>query len=42
MSKVGLEIAIRRSKIKTKGTITDKCHQIMADADDVVVVGRRS
>jgi sorting nexin-29 len=36
-----LEIAIRRSKVETKGTIFDKCNQIMAYADDVVIMGRR-
>jgi hypothetical protein len=37
---VVLEIAITRSKIETKGTIFDKCGQIMAYADDVVIMGR--
>jgi len=35
-----LEIAIRKSKVETQGTIFDKCSQIMAYADDVVVTGR--
>jgi sorting nexin-29 len=38
---VVLEIAIRRSQVETKGTIFDKCNQIMAYADDVVIMGRR-
>jgi sorting nexin-29 len=36
-----LVIKIRRSKVETLGTIFDKCSQIMAYADDVVVMGRR-
>jgi len=36
-----LESAIRRSKVETQGTIFDKCSQIMAQADDVVIMGRR-
>ena len=36
-----LEIAIRRSQVETQGTIFDKCSQIMAYADDVVIMGRR-
>jgi hypothetical protein len=36
-----LEIAIRISKVETKGTIFDKCSQIMSYADDVVIMGRR-
>jgi sorting nexin-29 len=36
-----LEIAVRRSKVETRGTIFDKCSQIVAYADDVVVMGRR-
>jgi sorting nexin-29 len=38
---VVLEIAIRRFKVETKGTIFDKCNQIMAYANDVVIMGRR-
>ena len=30
-----------RSKGETQGTISDKCSQIMAHADDVVIIGRR-
>ena len=37
---VVLEIAMRRSKVETRGTIFDKCSQIMAYADDVIM-GRR-
>jgi sorting nexin-29 len=37
---VVLEIAIRRSKVETEGTIFNKCNQIMAYAD-VVIMGRR-
>jgi len=36
-----LEIAVRRSKVDIRGTIFDKCIQIMANADDDVVMGRR-
>jgi len=36
-----LEIAIRRSKVEIRGNVIDKCSQIMAYADDVVVMGRR-
>jgi hypothetical protein len=36
-----LEIAIRRSKVEIRGNVIDKCSQIMAYADDVVVIGRR-
>ena len=35
------EITVRRSKVETRGTIFDKRSQIMAHADDVVVMGRR-
>jgi sorting nexin-29 len=35
-----LEIAIRRSKVETWGTIFDKFSHIMANADDVIM-GRR-
>ena len=35
-----LEIAIIRSNLETWGTIFDKCGQIMAYADDVIM-GRR-
>jgi hypothetical protein len=38
---VVLEIAIRRSQVETKGTLVDKCNQIMVYADDVVIMGRR-
>jgi uncharacterized protein with PhoU and TrkA domain len=38
---VVLVIAIRRSQVETKGTIFDKCNQIMAYADDVVIMGGR-
>jgi hypothetical protein len=36
-----LEIAVGRSKVKTRGNFFDKCSHIMACADDVVVMGRR-
>jgi c-di-AMP phosphodiesterase-like protein len=36
-----LEIAIGRSRVKTRGNIFDKCSQVVACADNVVVVGRR-
>jgi len=36
-----LEIAVRRSKVEIRGTMLDKWIQIMAYADDVVVMGRR-
>ena len=35
-----LEITIRRSKVKTQGSIFEKCSQITAYADDVVIMGR--
>jgi hypothetical protein len=35
------EIAIRRSTVETRENIFDKCSQIMAVADDVVIMGRR-
>jgi sorting nexin-29 len=38
---VVLEIAIRISKVETKGTIFDKCGQIMAYANDVFIMGKR-
>ena len=38
---VVLEIANRKSKVQTWGTIFDRCSQIMAYADDVVIMGRR-
>jgi len=37
---IALEIAIRRSEVETRGTIFDKCGQIMAYTDDVVIMGR--
>ena len=37
---VVLEIAIIRSSVETLGTMFDKCGQIMAFADDVIM-GRR-
>jgi sorting nexin-29 len=37
---VVLEIAIRRSKVETQGTIFDKCSQILAYADFVVMERR--
>ena len=37
---VVLEIAIRRSKVETLGTIYDKCSQIMAYANEVVILGK--
>jgi hypothetical protein len=36
-----LETAIRSCEVETRGTIFDKCSQIMAYAD-VVIMGRRS
>jgi hypothetical protein len=36
-----LEIAIIRSKVEIRGNEFDKCSQITAFADDVVVMGRR-
>ena len=36
-----LETAITRPKVEIQGTIFDKCNQIMAYADDVVITGRR-
>ena len=36
-----LETAIRKFNVETRGTIFDKCSQIMAYADDVVIMGRR-
>jgi sorting nexin-29 len=39
---VVLETAIRRSKVETRETIFDKRSQIMARADGVVIVRRRS
>jgi len=38
---ISIGITIRRSKVETWGTIFDKCSQIMAFADDVVIMGRR-
>ena len=37
---VVLEIAIRKSKVQTWGTIFHSWSQIMAYADDVVIMGR--
>ena len=36
-----LGIGIRRSKVETRGTIFDKYSQIMAYAEDVIIIGRR-
>jgi sorting nexin-29 len=36
-----LEIAITRSKVETRGFVAAKLSQIMAYADDVVIMGRR-
>jgi hypothetical protein len=36
-----LETAIRSSEVDTWGTIFDKCSQILAYADHVVIMGRR-
>jgi hypothetical protein len=36
-----LETAIIRSKVEIQGTIFDKCNQITAYADDVVITRRR-
>jgi hypothetical protein len=36
-----LETAIIRSKLEIQGPIFDKCNQITAYADDVVIKGRR-
>jgi len=36
-----LETAIRSSEVDTRGTIFDKFSQIMAYADDVIIMGRR-
>jgi sorting nexin-29 len=38
---VVLEIAIRRFKVETRGTIFDKRSQITAYADNVIIMGRR-
>jgi hypothetical protein len=38
---VVLEIAVRRFKVETKGTIFDKCSQIMTYADNVIIMERR-
>jgi len=38
---VALEIAIRQSKVQTQGNLFGRCGQIMAYADDVVIMGRR-
>jgi sorting nexin-29 len=38
---VVLEIAIRKSKLQTYRTIFDRCSQITAFSDDVVIMGRR-
>jgi len=37
---VVLETAIRKSKAQTYGIIFDRCSQITAYADDVVIMGR--
>ena len=36
-----LEIAISKCRVESRGNIFDKCSQIMAYADYVVVMGRR-
>jgi hypothetical protein len=36
-----LETANRRFKVETHGTICEKCSQIMAYSDDVVIIGSR-
>jgi hypothetical protein len=36
------EIAVRRSKVGTRGTMFDKCSQITVYADYVVIMGRMS
>jgi hypothetical protein len=36
-----LEIAVRKSKVEARGTVFDKCSEIMACTDGVVVMGRR-
>ena len=41
MFNVALKISIRSSKVEIRGNIFDKCSQIVAYADDVVVTGRR-
>jgi hypothetical protein len=41
MFTVVLETAIRGSKVDTRGTVFDKCSQIMAHADDAATTGRR-
>ena len=38
---VVLEIGIRKPEVETLGNIFDKCSQIMAFADDMVIMGRR-
>jgi len=38
---VVLEIAVGRSEVKTRGKLFDKCSQIKACADDVIIMGRR-
>jgi len=35
------ENAIRRCEVETQGSIFEKCSQIVAEADDVVIMGRR-
>jgi hypothetical protein len=35
------ETAIRRSEVEMRGSIFEKCSQIMAYTDDVVIMGRR-
>ena len=41
MFNIVLETAIRSSEVDTRGTIFDRCSQIMAYADDMVIMGRR-
>lgn len=38
---LALEISIRKANIQVNGTIFNKCSQILAYADDVVISGRR-
>jgi len=41
MFNVVLEIVIKRSKLEIRKNTFDKCSQIMANAEDTFVVGRR-